>query len=126
MGVCSDLKRHQALKPQKNMVVECNQSKDVYVEHIPVIINPSDVFTKEMKDNTHFRNIIYSMMVSLQSSMKYIYNVLSHIISAEKLLPYYSIRSKHIFPDSLELKSRFSEHIIPNILEIQLGLRKNV
>ena len=126
MGVCSDLKRHQALKPQKNMVVECNQSKDVYVEHIPVIINPSDVFTKEMKDNTHFRNIIYSMMVSLQSSMKYIYNVLSHIISAEKLLPYYSIRSKHIFPDSLELKSIFSEHIIPNILEIQLGLRKNV
>ena len=30
------------------------------------IINPSDIFKKEMKDNTNFKNLRYSIMVSLQ------------------------------------------------------------
>ena len=75
------------------MVQECHQSKDVDVAHIPGIINPSDIFTKEMKDNTHFRNIIESMMVSIQAFLKYNHNIPTHIISANKILPYYSIRS---------------------------------
>ena len=77
------------------MVQECHQSKDVDVEHIPGIINLSDLFTKEMKDNTHFRNIRDSMMVSLQAFLKCNHNVPTHIISDNKILLCYSIRSKH-------------------------------
>ena len=105
------------------MVHECHQSKDVHVEHIPGIINPSDILEKEMKDNTHFRNLRGSMMVSLQAFLKYSHNVPSHIISAEKLLPYYSLRSEHIVPDSLELNSSVPEHTVQNILELQSGVR---
>ena len=87
------------------MFQECHQSKDVDVEHIPGIINPSDIFTKEMKDNTHLINLIDSMMVSLQALLKYNHNFPTHIISDKEILPYYSIRSKNIVPESLELKS---------------------
>ena len=31
---------------RENMVYGCNQSKDVDADHIPGIINPSDIFTK--------------------------------------------------------------------------------
>ena len=86
------------------MVREFHQSKDVDVEHIPGIINTSDIFTKEMKDNTHLRNLRDSIMVSLQAFLKYNKNVPTHIISANKILPYYSIRSEHIVPESPELK----------------------
>ena len=86
------------------MVRECHPSKDVDVEHIPGIINPSDIFTKEIKDNTHFINLRDSMMVSLQVFLKYNHNVPTHIISANKILPYYSIRLKHTVPKSLKLK----------------------
>ena len=105
------------------MVRECHQSKDVDVEHIPGIINPSDIFKKEVKDNTKFRNLRDSMMVSLQAFMKYSRNIPSRIISADKILPYYSIPSEYIVPDSLELKSSVPEHIVLKILELQSGFR---
>ena len=108
------------------MVLECCQSKGVDIDHITGIINLSDIFTKEMKDNTHFRNLRDSMMVSLQAFLKYSHKVPSHIISAEKLLPHYSIRSDHIFPDSLELKTGVPEHVAPTILELQLGFIQTV
>ena len=60
---------------------------------------------KEMKDNTHFRNLRDSIMVSLQAFLKYNHNVPTHTILANKILPYYSIRSKSRVPESLELKS---------------------
>ena len=65
-------------------------------------------------------------MVSVQAFLNYSHNVTSHIISSEKLLPYYSIRLEHIVPDSLELKSRVPEHIVPNIMELQSGVRQTV
>ena len=105
------------------MVRECHQSKDVNVYHIPGIINPRDIFTKEMKDNAHFRNIRDSMMVYLQAFLKYSHNIPTHIISAKKLLPYYSICSEHIVPYSLELKTGVPEHVVPKILELQSGVR---
>ena len=108
------------------MVRECHQSKYVDVNHIHGIINPSDIFTKEMKYNMYFRNIRDSMMVSLQAFLKYSHNVPTHIIYANKTLPYYSIRSEHIFPDSLELKTGIPEHVVPNVLELQLGVRQTV
>ena len=66
------------------------------------------------------------MMVSLQAFLEYSHNVPSNIISAEKLLPYYSIRSEHIVPDSLELKLIVPKHIIPKIMELQSGVRQNL
>ena len=45
---------------------KCHQSKDVDVNNIPENINPSDIFLKEIKDNTHFKNTRDLMMVSLQ------------------------------------------------------------
>ena len=68
----------------ENMVQGCHQSKDVDVEHIPDIINPRDIFTKKMKNNTHFRNIRDSMMVSIQAFLKYNHNVPTHIIPTKK------------------------------------------
>ena len=75
------------LNLRENMVSECHQSEDVDVKHIPGIINPSDIFKKYMKDNTHFRNIRDSMMVSLQAFLEYSHNVPSHMIFPEKNPP---------------------------------------
>ena len=95
-SVTSKVIKHLNLR--ENMVRECHQSKDVDVEHFPGIINPSDIFTKEMKNNTHFRNLRDSMMVSLKTFLEYNHNVPTHIISANKILPYYSISSEYIVP----------------------------
>ena len=108
------------------MVRECHQSKDVDVQNIPGIVNPSDIFTKDIKYNTHFINLRESMMVSLQYFLKYSHNVPSHMIFFYKLLPYYFIRSEHTVPDSIELKSRVTEQIVPKILELQLGFIQTV
>ena len=81
---------------------------------------------KEMKDNTHFRNLRDSMMVSLQAFLKYNHNVPTHIISSNKLLNYYSIRSEHIVLDSQELKTGVPEQVVPNILELQSGFIQTV
>ena len=67
------------------MVRGCHQSKLVDVEHIPGIINPSNISTNEMKDITHFRNLRDSMMVSLQEFLKYSQIFPIHIISANKI-----------------------------------------
>ena len=74
------------------------------VEHIPGIINPSNIFTKEMKYNNPFRNHRDSVIVSLQTFLKYNHNVPTHIISANRILPYYFTRSKNIVPENIELK----------------------
>ena len=87
------------------MVRECHQFRNVDVEHIPGIINLSDIFAKTLKDKTHFRKLRDSMMVSLQAFLKYNHSVPTHIISANKILLYYSISSKNIVPESIELKS---------------------
>ena len=108
------------------MFQECHQSKYVEVEQITGIINPIDILTKEMKDNTHFRNLRDSMMVSLEAFLKYSHNFTAHIISANRILPFYSIPSEHIVPKSLELKTVVLDHVVPNILELQLRVRKTV
>ena len=95
MDVFSDLKMHQALlNLRENMVHECHQSKDVDVEHILCIINPSDVFTKEMKDNTHFRNLRDLIMVSLQAFLEYSHNVphISFLLKTPSLL-FHTVRT---------------------------------
>ena len=69
------------------MFQEWHQSTDVDVEHIPGMINQSNISTKEIKDNTHFRNLRDSMMISLQASQNYNHNIPTHFISANKILP---------------------------------------
>ena len=78
---------------------------------------------KEMKDNTHFQDIRELMMVSLQYFVKYIHNVLTHIISANKLISYYSMRLEQIVSYSLELKTGVPQYVVPKILELQSGVR---
>ena len=98
MGGFSNLKGNQATKPSRNYGSRILSVEFFEVEHIPGIINPRENFTKKMKYNIHFRNIRDSMMASLQAFLKYSHNVLTHIIYAKKILPYYSIRSEHIVP----------------------------
>ena len=81
-----------------------------------------------MKDNTHFRNLRDSMMVSLKAFLKYNHNVPTHIISANKILTYYSISSKNIVPESLELKSEIRQtvwNVLPSI-SLDGGVLKGV
>ena len=66
------------------------------------------------------------MMVSLQAFLKYIHTVLTHIISSNKILSCYSIRSENIVSESLEIKTGVPEHFVPNILELQSGVRQTV
>ena len=113
MGGFGDLKGYQTPKPPIKYGSIMQPGKKIEVNHIPGIINPSNIFTKEIKDNTHFINIRDSMMVSLQVLLKYSHNVLTHIIYANKLLPYYSIQLEHTVPDSLELKTGIPEHVVP-------------
>ena len=42
------------------------QAKKVDLCHIPGIINPSDIFTKEMRDGAHFRTLRDSFMMSAE------------------------------------------------------------
>ena len=39
---------------QENMVSELHQDNSIYVTHIPGVINLSDIFTKKIRDFTHF------------------------------------------------------------------------
>ena len=81
------------LNLRENMVREHQASGACNVTHIPGQINPSDIFTKEMRDSAHFRRLRDSMMVSKAAFLKYHHNVPSHVIAADRIIPYYSIRS---------------------------------
>ena len=100
MGGFSNLKGHQESKHPRKY----GSKFPSVVEHIPGIINPIDIFTKEIKDKIHFRNLRDTMMFSLQAFLKYNHNVPTHMISANKILPYYSIQLEHIVLKSLEFK----------------------
>jgi hypothetical protein len=83
--------KHISLR--ENVIRERQAAGDVTITHIPGVINPSDIFTKELKDAAHFRRLRDSMMVSKTAFLKYHHNVSSEIISSERLLPYYSLHS---------------------------------
>ena len=78
---------------RENQVRECHQDNTAKVLHIPGRINPSDIFTKEIKDAAHFRALRDCMMVSLAAFSKYGHMVPTHVTSSERILPYYSLRS---------------------------------
>ncbi len=51
---------------------------DVAVSHIPGVINPINIFMKEMKDAIHYRRIWDTFMVSLSNFMQFHQTVPSH------------------------------------------------
>ena len=83
------------LNLRENQVREEHQSGAYQVLHIPGQINPSDIFTKEMRDSAHFRRLRDCMMVSRAAFLKYHHNVPTHITTADRIIPYYSLRSPH-------------------------------
>jgi hypothetical protein len=86
------------LNLRENQVRECHHDRIARILHIPGIINPSDLFTKEIKDAAHFRRLRDCMMVSKTAWVKYHHNVPSHVTAAERLLPYYSLHSQREVP----------------------------
>ena len=82
------------LNLRENMVRERHHAGDVMVVHIPGIINPSDIFTKEMKDATHYRRLCDCMMVSKSAFLKHNRPVPTTLATSERILPYYSLRSQ--------------------------------
>ena len=47
-------------------VRDISQAKEVDLDHIPGAVNPSDIFTKEMRDGAHFRMLRDSFMISAE------------------------------------------------------------
>ena len=62
-NMTSKAARHIELR--ENSVREWIQSKLLSVKHVSGKINPSDIFTKEMRDGTHFRRLRDSFMSRL-------------------------------------------------------------
>jgi hypothetical protein len=74
--------RHIELR--ENSVREWVQNKSLAVKHIAGKINPSDIFTKEMRDGTHFRRLRDSFMSRLSDFLQTSLLAVHH---ARQLLP---------------------------------------
>jgi hypothetical protein len=64
-NMTSKAARHIELR--ENSVSEWIQSKLLSVKHVSGKLNPSDIFTKEMRDGTHFRRLRDSFMSRLSN-----------------------------------------------------------
>ena len=80
--------KHMNLR--ENSVREAHLFKEVNVRHIPGVINPSDIYTKEIKDDAHFRRLRDCQMVSRSNFLKYGHTIPAHLMSKSDL-PYYSL-----------------------------------
>ena len=78
--------KHMNLK--ENRVRESQASGLTCVKHIPGKVNPSDIFTKEMKDAAHFRECRDTFMVSLNNFIEH-----GHVVPSQdsefRLPPHY-------------------------------------
>ena len=61
------MKNTQHMELKENSVRELVQEKALNVLHVAGKDNPSDIFTKEMKDGVHFRHLRDSFMSSAAS-----------------------------------------------------------
>ena len=82
----------QQINLRQIKVRESHQDKTTCILHIPGVINGSDIFTKEMKEDAHFRCLRDSIMVSKAAFLQYGHTAPTHIMG-KSLLPYYTIRS---------------------------------
>ena len=78
------------LNLRENSVREAHSFNEVNVLHIPGVINPSDIYTKEIKDDAHFRRLRDCQMVSRSNFLKFGHTIPAHL-SSKSLLPYYSL-----------------------------------
>eukprot|EP00956_Cyclotella_meneghiniana_P035945 scaffold119809_cov102-Cyclotella_meneghiniana.AAC.2 len=86
------LKGTKHINLHKNCVREEHQNGTVKVTHIPGVINAADLFTKELKDDAHFRRCRDTFMVSKSNFNQFGHAIPSHMTSRDNL-PYYDLRS---------------------------------
>eukprot|EP00956_Cyclotella_meneghiniana_P020999 scaffold37679_cov76-Cyclotella_meneghiniana.AAC.13 len=86
------LKGTKHINLHENCVREEHQNKTVKITHIPGVINASDLFTKEIKDDAHFRRCRDTFMVSKSNFSQFGHVVPPHMTSRDNL-PYYDLRS---------------------------------
>ena len=91
--------RSQSIKGTKHINLretrvqeEQQYSKSVNIKHIPGLINPADIFTKEIRAGAHFCHLRDLMMVSMSNFLKHHHTIPSHL-SSPSTLPYYCIRN---------------------------------
>ena len=89
------------LNLRENQVRERHHAGQVSVTHIPGVINPSDIFTKEMKDSAHFRRLRDSIMVAKGALSRFQRPIPSELVRSEKILPYYQLGSPLPFQPSV-------------------------
>jgi hypothetical protein len=87
------LKGTKHINLHENCVRQNHQNGTVLVKHIPGVINAGNLFSKEIKDDAHFRRCRDTFMVSRSNFMKFGHCVSAHLTS-KALLPYYSLHSK--------------------------------
>ena len=119
-NMTSKAARHIALR--ENSVREWIQSKLLSVKHVSGKLNPSDIFTKEMRDGTHFRRLRDSFMSRLSDFVNDSLLAVHHgrqsaassipaaarAFLAESPLSYFSALASSSFCRSLPAKSHFS------------------
>ena len=81
-NMTSKAARHIELR--KNLVREWVQDKSLTVKHVSGKVNPSDIFTKEMCESTHFRHLRDSFMSCLSDFLQ---DSLLAVHHARQLLP---------------------------------------
>jgi hypothetical protein len=77
------------LNLHETAVRENVQNKTIKIKHIPGKINASDLFTKELKDDAHFRRCRDTFMVSKANFLKHGHCMPAHLTDRQDL-PFYS------------------------------------
>ena len=90
------LKGTKHINLHETCVREAHQDGIVKITHIPGLINASDLFTKELKDDAHFRRCRDTFMVSKSNFLTHGHCVPPHLTTHDKL-PYYDMHS-HLNP----------------------------
>ena len=67
------------LNLRENMIRETVHDKEATIFHIPGVINGSDLFTKEIRDQAHFCACRDSMMVSKANFLTHHHSVPAHL-----------------------------------------------
>ena len=108
------LKGTKHINLHENCVREAHQGGIVQIKHIPGIINSSDLFTKEIKDDAHFRRCRDTFMVSKSNFLAHGHCMPSHMTSRDHV-PYYNMHS-HLSPEA------YAKKRAPPLSLLQLGL----
>ena len=72
------------IEHRENAAREWVEDGTITVEHVSGKCNPSDIFTKEMRDGTNFRHLCDSFMSRTSTFLKGIYNSL-HPLSSQPI-----------------------------------------